>query len=309
MIAFGITLVWSNISMQLLVYFVVAIALNFVIGYARALSVHHAALFGIGAFTYAVFAQRGWSSDLLVCGIVAAAIAGILSMVLALGSLRVSGDYFVVASFAFQVFAINALFNWTSVSGGDNGDYGIPTPTLLGLTIRSTASFLLVAGGLAVSTLAFAMWLRRSPYGRLLRAMGDSPSALLTAGFGVLRLKVGVFGISGMFAAAGGVVYAAYLGVAETATFDVSLAILLVAIVVIGGTGSALGSLLGATLIAFAQPLLSNLNLAASTIGAIQQLIFAVLLVVVISVLPRGLVQLGDAPKWVRRRSRAREQR
>ena len=302
MIVFGLTLVYSDIAMQLLIYFVVAIALNFVIGYARALSIHHAALFGMGAFTYAVMAQRGWSNDLIVCGLVAALLGGLVSVILAFGSLRISGDYFIVASFAFQAFAINALFNWTSVSGGANGDYGLPTPTVLGLAVSSTFAYITAAAVLAITTLAFAIWLRRSPYGRLLRAMGDSPSALLTAGFGVLRLKVGVFGISGMLAAAAGVLYAAYLGVAQTGTFDVSLAILLVAIVVIGGTGSAVGSLLGATLIAFAQPLLSNLNLSATTTAAVQQLIFAALLVAVVAVLPRGLVQLGDVRKLVPRR-------
>ncbi|MBV9049609.1 MAG: branched-chain amino acid ABC transporter permease [Solirubrobacterales bacterium] len=304
MIVFGLTLVYSNITMQLLIYFVVALSLNFVIGYARALSIHHAALFGIGAFTYAVMAQRGWSNDLILCGLAAAVIAAMVSVILAFGSLRISGDYFIVASFAFQFFAIEALFNWTSISGGPNGDYGLPTPTILGLAISSTAAYILVAALLAVATLGFAIWLRRSPYGRLLRAMGDAPSALLTAGFGVLRLKVGVFGISGIIAAVAGVLYAAYLGVAQTATFDVNLAILLVAIVVIGGTGSAVGSLLGAALIAFVQPLLTNLNLSATTTAAVQQLIFAALLVGVVALLPRGLVQLGDLPKLVMRRSR-----
>ena len=289
--------------MQLLIYFVVAISLNFVIGYARALSIHHAALFGIGAFTYAVMAQHGWSNDLIVCGLVAAVIAMLVSVILAFGSLRISGDYFIVASFAFQFFAIQALFNWTAVSGGANGDYGLPTPTVLGWAVNSTSGFITVASIFAILTLAFAIWLRRSPYGRLLRAMGDAPSALLTAGFGVLRLKVGVFGISGMLAAAAGVLYAAYLGVAQTATFDVNLAILLVAIVVIGGTGSAVGSLLGAALIAFVPPLLTNLNLSATTTAAVQQLIFAALLVGVVAALPRGLVQLGDLRKLPKRRT------
>jgi len=309
MIAFGVTLVWSDITMQLLIYFVVAMALNLVIGYARALSIHHAALFAIGAFTYAVMAQHNVSNDLIVCGVVAASVGILMSVVLAFGSLRVSGDYFIVASFAFQAFVINALYNWTSVSGGPNGDYGLPTPSVLGLAVSSTAAYIVVAAVFALITLSFAIWLRRTPYGRLLRAMGDSPSALLTAGFGILRLKVGVFAISGMFASAAGVLYAAYLGVAQTGTFDVNLAIILVAIVVIGGTGSPVGSLLGAALIAFAQPLLSNLNLSATTAAAIQQLIFALLLVGVVALLPRGLVQLGDLPKYIlKRRRRAARQ-
>jgi branched-chain amino acid transport system permease protein len=301
----GLVLVYPDIAMDLLVYFIVATSLNFVMGYAKSLSVHHAALFGIGAFTYAVFAGNGWTRDIVLCGLAGAAIAGILSLVLAIGSLRIAGDYFIVASFAFQLFAINLLYNWTAVSGGRDGRYALPSPSLFGLEINTTAAYIGLAGAAAGVTLAFSIWLRSSPYGRLLRAMGESPSALETAGFGVLRLKAGIFGISGMFAAFAGVLYASYLTVAQTATFDVGLAILLAAIVVIGGTGSSVGAFLGAALIALVQPLLSNLNLSPSNVGAFRQLIFAGLLIFVVAALPRGLVQLGEVRKVFTARGRS----
>ena len=132
--------------------------------------------------------------------------------------------------------------------------------------------------------------------------MGDSPSALQTAGFGILRLKVGVFGISGALAGLAGVLFASFIGAIDTTTFGIDLAILLVAMVIIGGTGSAVGSLLGAALIAFAPPLISNLPLGSTTAAAVQQLIFAGLLIIVVAALPRGLVQLGDRPKLALRR-------
>jgi len=297
------TIVYSSIVIQLFVYFIVAVSLNFVIGYAKSLSIHQAALFGIGAFTYAVIAGNGWSADLVVCGLAGAVIAGLLSVVLAFGAMRIAGDYFIVASFAFQIFAVNALYNWPSVSGADNGKYGLPLPSILGFDLASAWSFIVVFGIVAAVTLAFAVWLRRSPYGRLLTAMGDSPSALQTAGFGILRLKVGVFGISGAFAGLAGVLFASYVGAIDTTTFGIDLAILLVAMVIIGGTGSAVGSLLGAALIAFAPPLISNLPLSSTSAAAVQQLIFAGLLIVVVAALPRGLVQLGNRPAQLLRRS------
>lgn len=296
------TLVYSSIVIQLSVFFIVAVSLNFVIGYAKSLSIHQAALFGVGAFTYAVFAGNDWTTDLVVCGIAGAAISGLLSVVLAFGAMRIAGDYFIVASFAFQIFAINALYNWPRVSGGDNGRYGLPPPSIPGYGLASTWSFIVLFGIVASAALAFAIWLRRSPYGRLLRAMGDSPSALQTAGFGILRLKVGVFGISGALAGLAGVLFASYIGAIDTTTFGIDLAILLVAMVIIGGTGSAVGSLLGAALIAFAPPLISNLPLGSTTAAAVQQLIFAGLLIIVVAALPRGLVQLGDRPKLALRR-------
>src|SRR4051794_41971895 len=92
---------WGDITAQLLVFFVLATSLNFVIGFARTLSIHHAALFAIGAFTYGNFSTHGWSNELLVSIIVAGVIGGSFSVVLALGALRGAGGHFIVPPFPF----------------------------------------------------------------------------------------------------------------------------------------------------------------------------------------------------------------
>src|SRR4051812_28926138 len=284
---------WRDIITQLLVFFVLATSLNFVIGFARSLSIHHAALFAIGAFTYANFSTHGWSNELLVSIIVAGVIGGLISVLLALGSLRVTGDYFIVASFAFQLLAIQLLYNWTSVSGGSYGLFGLDSPTFLGVTIEGTGAYIVLFGILAVLALAFSVWLRRGPYGRIVRAMGESPSALATAGFGELRLKAGIFVMSGVLATTAGAMYSSYLLIAQTGSFGVDVSILVTAMVVIGGVGSAVGSLLGAALVVISQPLLSTLDISTETSAALRQLFFGLMLVVVVTALPRGLVQLG----------------
>ena len=119
------TLDWSDITAQLLIFFVLATSLNLVIGYAKTLSIHHAALFAIGAFTYANFATRGWSNELIISIAVAGMLGALVSVLLALGSLRVAGDYFIVASFAFQLLALQVLYNWDAVSGGNYGKFGL----------------------------------------------------------------------------------------------------------------------------------------------------------------------------------------
>jgi branched-chain amino acid transport system permease protein len=292
------TLDWSDITAQLLVFFVLATSLNFVIGFAKTLSIHHAALFAIGAFAYANFSTRGWSDDLVVSIVAAGALGAGISVLLALGSLRVAGDYFIVASFAFQLLALQVLYNWTDVSGGSYGLFGLNPPTFLGLGINGDTAFIALFALLALVTLAFSVWLRRGPYGRIVRAMGESPSALATAGFGELRLKTGIFVMSGVLATTAGAMYSSYLGIAHTSSFGVDVSILVTAMVVIGGAGSAVGSLLGAALVVISQPLLSTLEISTETSAAVRQLFFGVMLVVVVTVLPRGLVQLGD----VRRR-------
>src|SRR4051812_32938663 len=201
---------WGDITAQLLVFFVLATSLNFVVGFARTLSIHHAALFAIGAFTYANFSTRGWSDELFIAIVAAGLIGGLISVLLALGSLRVAGDYFIVASFAFQLLAIQLLYNWTAVSGGNYGLFGLNQPTFLGVKIESVSSYITLFAIMAIVTLAFSVWLRRGPYGRIVRAMGESPSALATAGFGELRLKTGIFVMSGVLATTAGAMYASY---------------------------------------------------------------------------------------------------
>jgi branched-chain amino acid transport system permease protein len=284
---------WGDIITQLLVFFVLATSLNFVIGFARTLSIHHAALFAIGAFTYGNFSTHGWSNELLISIIVAGVIGGLISVLLALGSLRVAGDYFIVASFAFQLLAIQLLYNWTAVSGGNYGLFGLDSPTFVGITIEGTGAYIVLFGILAVLALAFSIWLRRGPYGRIVRAMGESPSALATAGFGELRLKAGIFVMSGVLATTAGAMYSSYLLIAQTGSFGVDVSILVTAMVVIGGVGSAVGSLLGAALVVISQPLLSTLDISTETSAALRQLFFGLMLVVVVTALPRGLIQLG----------------
>ena len=298
---------WSDITTQLLVFFVLATSLNFVVGYARTLSIHHAALFAIGAFTYANFTTRGWSDDLVLSIIAAGGIGAAVSVLLALGSLRVAGDYFIVASFAFQLLAIQLLYNWTDVSGGNYGVFGLNQPTFFGVQISDPNAYKLLFGLLAVLTMAFSLWLRRGPYGRIVRAMGQSPSALATAGFGELRLKTGIFVMSGVLATTAGAMYSSYLGIAQTGSFGVDVSILVTAMVVIGGTGSAVGSLLGAALVVISQPWLATLNISTETSAALRQLFFGLMLVVVVTALPRGLVQIGDlGRRFVPARGRSR---
>jgi branched-chain amino acid transport system permease protein len=299
-------LVYSDLFIISLIYFVVAAALNLVIGYAKALSVHHAALFAIGAFTYSTFSSRGWSSDLLLTGAVAAVIAGVVSLLLAVGSLRVSGDYFVIASFAFQLVAIGVLLNWESISGGPFGVFGLDVPSILGLSVSDPTDFLVVAGVLAAGTLGLMLWLGRGPFGRLARAMGQSESAVGAAGFSSLRIRTSVFVLSGALAAVAGALYASYVGIAYAPDFGVNLSILIAAMVVIGGAGSMVGSVLGGLLLAFSPALLSTLALNQNQAAAVRQLLFAVLLIVVTITLPGGLAEIPRRVFALVRRGRRR---
>jgi branched-chain amino acid transport system permease protein len=278
------------------IYAVVALGLNLISGYAGMFSVSQAALFGVGAFSYAGADRLLHTDSLLVAWGVAIVAGVVVSAAVGLVSLRVAGDFFIVASFGLQLVLIQVLYNWNTVSGGASGAYGLPLPTLLGWKIQAAQDFLVLALALALVAYPVAGWLVRSPYGQLLRAMRDDETALAAGGFGSGRLRLAIFVTGGVLAALAGVVYAAYQGVAQTSDFGVSVSIMLLAVVIVGGSGNLLGSALGALLFVGAPRLLNLLSVSESVAGALQQLVFGILVVLVMATLRGGMAQMLLGP-------------
>jgi branched-chain amino acid transport system permease protein len=288
-----------------LIFAIPTLGLNIISGYGGMFSVAQAALFGVGAFTYAG-ADRLLSNDSLLLIWAMAIVAGlVISLIVALVSARVSGDFFIIASFGLQLVVIQVAFNWTAVSGGASGAYGLLPPTILGQKFTTPEDFLFLAAIAAAVTYAISAWVVLSPFGRLLRAMRDDEAALAAAGFSGGRLRSAAFVFGGILAAVGGALYAGYQGVAQTGDFGVSVSIMLLAAVIVGGSGSIFGSILGALLFVGAPRLLNLIHVSDTLAGSLQQLLFGVLVVLVMAFLRGGIVQLLTAPFKLLRRDDA----
>ena len=123
---------------------ILAVTLNFVLGYAGIFSLAHAIFFGIGAYTAAVAAMK-FGAGFLVATFAGMIISGVVSLALALPALRVRGEYFVAASLGLQMLAVTVFSEWKGVTGGLGGLTGVPVATLFGLSLRSLESFLAVS--------------------------------------------------------------------------------------------------------------------------------------------------------------------
>src|ERR1044072_6192791 len=155
---------------------ILAGSLNFIIGYAGIYSMAHAAFFGIAAYSGALIAMHV-STSLLVAIPVVMALCAILSLVISLPSLRVRGEYFVVASLGLQMIAFTVFSEWREVTGGLGGITGVPVATLFGVRLRSLESFLAVSlVCLAFVTLVIYV-LARTSFGRNLKAIRDNEVA------------------------------------------------------------------------------------------------------------------------------------
>ena len=182
------------------IYVILAESLNLIAGYAGLLSLAHAAFYGIGAYVAALlalnYAVPPWLT--VPAAVVAAAAVGAL---VAWPALRVRDDYFVVATFAFQVIVFSVMNNWVALTGGPLGLPGIPRPDFFGLTVKSHGGFLLLTW-LFAGAVVFVCWrLARAPFGRVLRAIREDEVFAAALGKNVASFKVRVFAIGAAMAA------------------------------------------------------------------------------------------------------------
>jgi branched-chain amino acid transport system permease protein len=279
-----------NLTMLVSINAILAVTLNFIMGYAGIFSLAHAFFFGVGAYTAAYFAVH-FSADLLFAFPVAMLVAALLSMALGLPAVRVRGEYFIAASLGLQMLGVTIFAEWKSVTGGIGGIIDIPAPTLFGYAFSGPWQFLV----LVLACLAFVVGtttsLLRSSFGRNLKAIRDSETAAQAAGKNVVAIKTIAIVVSSALTAVAGAVYAFYLTFINVESFTLDTSVLLMAMVIIGGTGTVVGPIAGAVLLMLLPTMFSYLwFLPQSEIGSIQQIFYGVAMVLLMIFRPGGVV-------------------
>lgn len=269
---------------------ILAGSLNFIIGYAGIYSMAHAAFFGIAAYTGALIALHV-STSLLVAIPVAMALCAILSLVISLPSLRVRGEYFVVASLGLQMIAFTVFSEWRTVTGGLGGLTGVPVATLFGFSLRSLESFLAVSlVCLGLVTLVIYVLVRTS-FGRNLKAIRDNEIAAAAFGKNPIAIKTIAVAISSALCGVAGVLYAFHVSFVNPETFTVDQSVLIMAMIIIGGTGTVFGPILGALIIHLLPAGLTYLTfLPARELASLQQIIYGAAMVLLMIYRPSGLI-------------------
>lgn len=279
-----------NLGVLIALYSILAVTLNFIIGFAGIYSLAHAAFFGVGAYAGAYVAMH-YSTSIFVTLPVAMACAALLSMVLALPALRVRGEYFVAASLGLQVLAVTIFSEWKSVTGGIGGVIGVPAVNVVGLSIYKPAEFFVLALVVLVIVVAINAGLVRSSFGRSLTAIRDSESAAAAFGKNVALIKTIAVVISAALAAVAGTLYASYLSFINVESFMLDTSVLIMAMVIIGGTGTLAGPIVGAALLLLLPSAISYLNFLPQTeIGSIQQILYGLGMTALMLFRPGGIV-------------------
>ncbi|HXJ77523.1 MAG TPA: branched-chain amino acid ABC transporter permease [Candidatus Methylomirabilis sp.] len=225
-----------------------ALGLNILVGYTGQVSIGHGAFMSVGAYTAANLAIRlgsPWPVNLLAGGLMAALVGAVVGI----PSLRIKGLYLAIATLAGQVIIEWIINHVTFISGGVQASIEVPRPRLGSMVLSSQRDmyfFLLVFVVLAV---VGTMNLVRSRIGRVFIAIRDQDIAAEIIGIDIFRYKLLAFAISAFYAGVTGVLYTYFLGIANYEQFQIGVSIDYLAMIIIGGLGSVLGSIFGAAFV------------------------------------------------------------
>jgi branched-chain amino acid transport system permease protein len=271
------------------IYVIAGVSLNLVCGYTGLLSIAHAAFYGVGAYAAALLGLRFHTpfAVSLAAGIVSAMILGVI---VGAPSLRLHEDYFVIATFGFQVITYSVMNNWVSFTGGPLGLPGIPQPVVFGMRISSHWGFLALTWALAALVFVFARTLVRSPFGRVLRAVREDEVLAQSLGKDVARQKMTIFVVGAGLAAIAGCIYAWYITFIDPTSFTVQESIFMLAIVILGGPGNLWGSVLGAVFLVSVPEMLRFVGMPSSIAANMRQILYGLALVLLMMFRPQGLI-------------------
>jgi branched-chain amino acid transport system permease protein len=263
-------------------------SLNLVVGYGGMLSLCQAAFYSIGAYGSTLLTTKaGWPFGSSVLASVL--LAGLMAYLIAVVSIRLHGDFFVLATMGYQVIIFSILYNVTGLTNGAYGISGIPRPSLLGWQVSSTGGFLIIAAFSAALVWYITWRLSHSAYGRTLQAVRDDEIAAQALGKDVQQFRRSVFVISGMLAAFAGILYAGYASYIDPTSFSIDESIFILCIVIIGGAGNSRGPIVGAIILVILPEALRFLRIPEAIAASARQILYGVILVLMMRFRPQGI--------------------
>ena len=269
-----------NLLEEILIWGVFAMSLDLLMGYAGMVSFGHSAFFGIGAYAAALGLMK--SAGLVTGLLVPALVSAVAALVIGFFSIRVSGVYFIMLTLAFSqmFFAVAFQVAWL---GSSDGISGVPRPRLGPLDLAAPMTFHLYVV-LFFALAAVVLWrVVGSPFGHVLRGIHENEARMEAVGYAINRYKLLAFVIAGTVAGIAGAVYTQFNGYVAPETFFWTTSGEALLMVIIGGTGTLGGAVLGAAAFILLQSL-------ASTYTERWMLILGVTFVLFVLFAPGGIV-------------------
>lgn len=281
----------TSIMVSALIYVILALGLNIVIGLGGMLHLGYAAFYAIGAYTYALlnhyFGVNFWVA--LPLGALMSAVFGIL---LALPVLRLRGDYLGIVTLGFAEIIRLVLVNWDALTLGPAGVKNIPRPGFFGLDLNTNGALNLtyfICLVLVVLTIVAMNRLENSRIGRQWISLREDDIAARAMGVNTVRAKVAAFSIGAVWAGLAGVLFAAKTTFINPGSFEVWESVMILSMVVLGGMGSIPGVIVGALILTLLPEWMRFLS-------DYRMLLFGAVMVIMVVFKPAGLIPKRRKP-------------
>jgi branched-chain amino acid transport system permease protein len=276
----------TNIMITALIYVMLALGLNIVIGLGGMLHLGYIAFYAVGAYTYGILNQF-FGIGFWVALPIGAILATLVGILLALPVLRLRGDYLAIVTLGFAEIVRIVFNNMTSITGGPQGIGGIPRPGLFGIQMNlataTTYTYYIILA--AVMLTIFVVWrFENSRLGRALVAMGEDDIAAEAMGIDMTKTKVIAFALGSLWAGIGGVIFASRTTFINPASFTIWQSVIVLSCVVLGGMGSIPGAIVGALGLILIPEYLRAFS-------DYRMLMFGAILVIMMVFRPGGLIQ------------------
>jgi branched-chain amino acid transport system permease protein len=287
-----------NLFNLIFIYIVGAHGLNLLTGYTGQISLGHGAFMGVGAYTAGILANLGWPFWLALpaAGLMAAAVG----MIFGIPSLRLRGLYLAIATMAAQFILDYAMRNWSSLTGGSSG-LTVPAASIGDFSFDSDFSFYFLALGIAVLATMYLKNVTRTRTGRAFVAVRDRYLSAEVIGVNLFKYRIMSFGISSFMVGIAGGLWAYYITIISDEHFTMWLSVQYLAMIIVGGLGSVLGSIYG---VVFMVTLPELLRLPAEALtnvypdifvifSSLREMVFGVIVIIFLIFEPDGL-----AARW-----------
>jgi branched-chain amino acid transport system permease protein len=284
----------QSLAIEMMTFSILALSLDILLGYTGLVSLGHAAFFAISGYAVAIISVR-WSADLAITFPLGIAVAALLALPVGWLSIRLSGFYFLMITFALAQMVYTAAFRWKWLTGGSDGIL-VPGPSLFGhpvLQTRAALYYFTLAAFFVACVLMY--WVVRSQFGRTLVGIRENTRRMRALGYNVRRYKLGAFVIAAMFGGVAGVLNAQFNLFVAPESAHWSQSALVLVMVLIGGSGYFLGPIVGTIIVLGLQHGLSSYT-------EYWGLVLGLLFIILITAAREGVVGIGAGLwRWKRR--------
>lgn len=271
------------------IFVVLTVSLNLILGYGGMASMAHAAFFCIGGYVSTIVTMHfDWNflAGVPIAIIATAAFGGIL----AAPFIRVQEEYLILFTIAFQMVIFHLMLSLYNITGGDSGIFGVPKPEFFGFQVETPAHFLPFMALFVFLVYWVCLKVTKSPFGRVLKGIREDERAVTSLGKNVMKFKVIIFMVGTGIAAGAGSIFAHYTQFISPAIGSLDESILIIAMVVLGGTANLWGSAVGAFLLIIIPEILNFLPGASGLIVPLRGFIYGALLILFMRFRPEGLI-------------------